>query len=233
MKMILHTSESRGGGQYEWLTTRYSFSFNDWYDKTRMGFGALRVLNDDVIAPLSGFGAHGHRDMEIITIVTKGTVSHEDSLGNVYDIHEGDIQVMSAGSGVIHKEYNHSETSPLELFQIWITPHTHGLNPSYNEKHVDFYDDKSNEIVLVGDGGLPLNQDAKILYKKLNTNETYTYTMSQVGHGVYTFVIDGHLTVSHVELKSRDALGVYETDTIAVTSPSGATLLFIEVPMNA
>lgn len=117
MKTIFHKNDERGKGDYGWLTTRYSFSFADWYDASKIGFGALRVLNDDIIAPNNGFGKHGHKNMEIITIVMKGTVSHSDSMNNTFDVHAGEVQVMSAGTGVMHAESNDSKTETLELFQ--------------------------------------------------------------------------------------------------------------------
>src|SRR3989344_846255 len=138
MKIEVYKAEERGEGKHGWLTTRYSFSFADWYEPSRMGFGTLRVINDDIIAPQSGFGEHGHRDMEIITIVTEGAVTHTDSMGNEKVVEAGEVQVMSAGTGVVHAERNASPTTPLKLFQIWIEPKERDIAPRYAQKRFDF-----------------------------------------------------------------------------------------------
>jgi redox-sensitive bicupin YhaK (pirin superfamily) len=218
-------------GNYGWLNTRYSFSFADWYEPLRMGFGALRVLNDDHIAAGAGFGEHPHRDMEIITIVTKGAVRHSDSMGNTYVVGEGDIQVMSAASGVVHAEYNDSNEEVLELLQLWIVPHSRGGAPSYREKHVAFSSTQNDMVCLVGEGGLSIKQDAFIYYGNFDRDKTYTYPLSSPRHGVYLFVLDGTVMVGDDTLNSRDALGVVGASDITITTKEKSSFLIIEVPM--
>lgn len=230
MKLELHKSEERGVGEHGWLSTRYSFSFNDWYNPLRMGFGALRVLNDDTIAPHSGFGAHSHRDMEIITVVMKGTVTHKDSMGNVGCIKEGMIQVMSAGSGVTHSEYNEGDV-PLELFQIWIMTKERGITPRYEEKHIDFLKGEDTNVVLVGGGGLSINQDASITYVSSTTEKEEAYMLHGLGRGVYLFVIEGEVKVGEVAAGRRDALCISETEEFSYSLRENTKVLLIEIPL--
>lgn len=231
MNTILHKAEERGKGDYGWLKTSYSFSFADWYDPARMGFGALRVINDDTIAPAKGFGTHSHRDMEIVTIVLRGTVTHKDSMGNIGTVPAGDVQVMSAGTGVAHSEYNESATEPLELFQIWIEPSSRGIPPRYEQKSFDFINVEAGMTLLVGEGALGINQDARISYAVLDKKHPLSYVIKN-GNGVYVFVIDGRPTVSGNQLSRRDALGVSDTDAVDITSEDTAKMLLIDVPME-
>lgn len=230
MQTILHKAEERGKADYGWLSTRYSFSFANWYDPNRMGFGALRVINDDRIAPKSGFPMHSHRDMEIITIVFKGEVTHKDSLGNTGKVSAGDVQVMSAGSGVTHSEFNERDEA-LELFQIWIEPKEYGIEPRYEERHFDFLDKSVRSVQLVGKDALFINQDAGISYVVIDKDNAASYDIVQ-GNGVYILVIEGSATVGGIELHARDALGITETDSISFLTGSLAKLLIIEVPIN-
>lgn len=232
MKTIFHSENERGGGEYGWLSTRYSFSFNTWYNEDKMGFGALRVLNDDVIAPGQGFGRHGHRDMEIITVVMRGAVAHQDSIGNSYVVHEGDVQVMSAGTGVMHSEQNHSTSGALELFQLWIQPKVLSITPRYEQKNYDFKSVKNSLIELVGKDSLVINQDAYISYGSLLPQASYIYTLHDQHNGVYLFVIDGSVIVDGKTLNKRDALGLWETSTVTLEGKGTATFLVIEVPME-
>ncbi len=232
MKKILHPNSERGAGEHGWLSTRYSFSFNTWYDEEKMGFGTLRVLNDDVIAGGQGFGRHGHRDMEIITIVMQGALAHQDSIGNQYVVNEGDVQVMSAGTGVMHSEQNHLEDTSLELFQLWVEPKQLSIEPRYLQKHYDFKSVTNGSVELVGEGSLSINQDAFITYASYKKSEEYTYQLHDSTHGIFIFVIEGSLVVGGETLGKRDALGVCETGEIKVTSKEDTTFLVIEVPMD-
>lgn len=232
---ILHKAAERGAGNYGWLTTRYGFSFADWYDPSRMGFGALRVINDDIIAPANGFGEHSHWDMEIITIVTRGTVTHKDSIGNAGAVPAGDVQVMSAGTGVTHSEYNESETETLELFQIWIESKERGIAPRYAQKSFSFLSTQEGLVQLVeptGKEGLAINQDAYIVYVAMAPGATSQYQLHSQNSGAYVFVIEGKLAAEGEELFKRDALGVSGQEFIFFSSVNGAKLLIIEVPMK-
>lgn len=235
MQLIRHPADKRGQGNYDWLTTRYSFSFAQWYDPARMGFGALRVINDDVIAPGAGFPPHSHRDMEIITLVTEGTLAHQDSIGNKGTVRAGEVQVMSAGTGITHAEYNASENEPLSLFQIWIEPKEAGGEPRYDQGVPEKSDDGLTTLVgPMGTAGvLGIRQDAWITRAELASGRKISYNLHDPKAGVYVFVIGGKLSVAGVELGGRDALGVSDTDSISLASEHGAEVLLFEVPMAA
>lgn len=230
MKIEIHKNEDRGAGEYGWLSTRYSFSFSNWYNPTRMGFGKLRVLNDDIIAPHTGFDTHGHRDMEIITIVMRGAVSHEDSMGNKRKVEEGMIQVMSAGTGVMHSEHN-NEDVPLELFQLWIESKEKGIAPRYEEKKIDFLKNENVRAVLVGEGALSINQDASITYVSSIEERDETYSLKDSSRGVYVFVIEGKVKAGDVVAKRRDALCISETGALPLHLSPNAKVLLVEMPL--
>lgn len=229
MKKELHRANFRGRSDHGWLSSHFSFSFADWYEPERMGFGALRVLNDDTIAPLSGFPPHSHKDMEIITIVTGGAVTHKDSMGNSFEVPQRDVQVMTAGTGVTHSELNERRT-PLTLFQIWILPKEKNAAPKYAQKTFGH----SREKLLVSpdgrDGSLQIMQDAFITKATLQAGESYTYSIKEKKNGVYVFLVRGGLCVCDETLEERDALGVWEMEEIEVVAQSESELLLIEVP---
>lgn len=234
MQYVVHRAHDRGGADHGWLKTRHSFSFAGWYEPSRMGFGALRVLNDDCILPQSGFGAHPHRDMEIITLVTGGAVTHADSTGTESVVPRGDIQVMSAGTGVVHSERNASVDVPFTLFQIWIEPNVRGVAPRYRQAS---YDPDGAVQLLVApegsarDGVVPIYQDAHLSYGTLPAQRTYQYACHTSGSGVYIFVESGSLRVADVTLHERDALGVWDIERVSVDATEHTRALFIEVPM--
>ena len=236
MKKILHHAQARGRGDHGWLQSRFSFSFADWYEPSRMRFGALRVLNDDQIAAGSGFPPHGHRDMEIITIVTNGAVAHKDSTGSDGVVGKGEVQVMSAGTGVVHSEFNASTEEPLELFQIWIEPAEKGGLPRYDQK--GFKSPESGEIVpLVGPmnekGTLGIRQDAYLSRARLDAAHPISYALHDAAHGVYAFVISGRAEIDSVQLSARDALGITGATSFEMKTSGEADVLLIEVPMDA
>ena len=233
MEKVIHRDADRGRGDYEWLKTRYSFSFANWYDPARMGFGALRVINDDQVAPHTGFGEHQHDNMEIITLVMEGTLTHKDSMGNTGVIEAGEVQVMSAGTGVTHSEYNEGDAS-LSLFQIWILPKQPGVTPRYDQR--PFTSAQNAITLIVGPYGTPdvltINQDAYISKAHLDSEHPLTYALHDPKNGVYVFVIDGTLQIDADTLDARDALGVIGAPSVSLMTPSKADVLIFEVPMK-
>lgn len=233
MKTLIK-GETRGGGDYGWLKTRYSFSFANYYDPGRMGFGALRVINDDWIAPQSGFGEHSHNDMEIITIPFMGTLSHQDSTGGKGIIGAGEVQVMSAGTGVTHSEYNHHDEA-VELFQIWIEPKSYGITPRYDQKHFDFSKRTNTLVVLVsGDGqddSLCIHQEARILRGQYEnaTEEVYQIPENQ---GVYIILRKGEVALDDHTLGSGDAISIVDEESFTMKIASGTDVVIIEVPLQ-
>lgn len=235
MHTTIYRAAERGGGAYSWLKTRYSFSFAQWYDPRRMGFGALRVLNDDVIAPGGKFDQHGHQNFEIITIPLQGAVTHRDSLGNTGEVRAGEVQVMSAGTGIVHSEYNASASEPLELFQIWIEPRERGVTPRYEQKA--FPPAKPGEWqCLVSDGSvtetLMIHQDARIMQADLVPQVPLEYTCAYAGSGIYVMVIEGQVDIEDVALGPRDALGIVEAGKVTLSTKTHAQVLLIEVPLR-
>lgn len=236
MKTIFHKADTRGYADHGWLQARHSFSFADHYDPERIHFGMLRVLNDDIIAAGKGFGTHPHNDMEIITISLHGSLEHKDSMGNGSVITAGEVQVMSAGTGIMHSEFNPSAEKETKLFQIWIFPEKKGLSPRYDQK---FFDQQSykNAIIKMVDNevagdSLFIHQKAAISLSKPQSGKTLTYKNQYPGNGVYTLLIEGQITVDETTLNRRDALGIWETGGFDLTAKEDSFVLFIEVPMN-
>lgn len=235
MKTVFHKAGSRGYAKHGWLTTYHSFSFASYYDPERMGFGALRVLNDDQIAAGSGFGRHPHDNMEIITIPLSGALKHQDSMGNSAVVTTGEVQVMSAGAGVEHAEYNASETEELTLFQIWILTAALNVTPRYDQRHFDpaEYHNMFRQVVgpIGTNEGLGIYQDARISLGRFEAGQEVTYEVSGESQGVYFLVIEGEATIAGQKLGRRDALGVWETEKVVVKAEQALFLLAIEVPM--
>lgn len=236
MKTLLHRSKDRGYAEHGWLKTHHSFSFASYYDPVKMGFGALRVLNDDVIAPGAGFGKHPHDNMEIITIPLSGSLKHEDSMGNSAVVETGEVQVMSAGTGVFHAEYNASPTEPLSLFQIWIETREQGVTPRYDQRR--YASDAFNGafVPVVGpigtEGLLGIHQDAWVSLGQFVAGSEVTYTPRDPGHGVYIMVTSGSVTIGDTVLEARDAIGIAEAIEVGVRVDTDASLLVLEVPMT-
>ena len=234
-KNILYPAGSRGGSDSDWLTSRFSFSFANWHDPERMGFGALRVLNDDIIAPGKGFGMHSHSNMEILTIVTKGILTHRDSLGTLGTLGIHDVQLMSAGNGIIHSEYNASDTETLELFQIWIEPRANGGIANYQQK--SFSLDNLNQVEVLAsrdgkDGSLIINQDAQVGRIRLQRLREYLYTKNDPKNAVFIFVISGTVTIENNLLNARDAISCSGSADIFLDANEACDLLLIEVPVS-
>lgn len=236
MKTVFHEAGSRGYAKHGWLTTHHSFSFASYYDPERMGFGALRVINDDHIAAGSGFGAHPHDNMEIITIPLSGSLKHEDSMGNSAVVTTGEVQVMSAGTGVEHAEYNASEAEDLTLFQIWIMTGKRNVAPRYDQRRFDsvLYRNTFRQVVgpIDTEEGLGIYQDARISLGCFDAGQEFVYQIAQKDHGVYFLIIEGQAMIAGHRLGKRDALGVWETESIALKADTEAFVLAIEVPMT-
>ena len=238
MEKILHPAVTRGSADYGWLRANYSFSFSNYFNPNRLQFGRLRVLNDDVIAPAMGFGTHPHQNMEIITIPQKGAVKHKDSMGNEGVVTTGDIQVMSAGSGVEHSERNASTTEELKLFQIWLLPDTQNVTPRYDQKEIAPML-RANALTTVikpkseaNDDELWIHQNAYFNIGDFDRDTTTTYALQQPSNGMYLMVIHGSVIVDNETLSDRDAIGIWNTPEVSLSVTSGSRVLLIEVPMN-
>ncbi|WP_017256724.1 pirin family protein [Pedobacter arcticus] len=235
MKTIFHPAKERGFNSLGWLKSHHSFSFGQYSDPKKMNFGLLRVLNDDHVEQSMGFGAHGHKNMEIISIPLHGALRHKDSTGRDEIIKSGDVQIMSAGSGIQHSEYNASKEEPVDFLQIWVFPKAEDIEPRYEQK--SFSDkDKVNKFLTVvspneDDGAIFINQDAWFSLSHINTGVALDYKLRSKENGVYVFVIDGSIEISNQTLEKRDALGVYDTENFAIKASTDAKVLLIEVPM--
>jgi redox-sensitive bicupin YhaK (pirin superfamily) len=237
MNKVLHIAQERGLVSFGWLEAKYSFSFGNYYNPEKMNFGALRVLNDDTIAPAMGFGKHPHKNMEIITIVQSGALKHEDSMGNKGVIEAGDIQVMSAGSGIEHSEVNASTQNSLTLFQLWIHSQRQDVTPRYEQKKIAplLTDNAFTTIVKPKQEALKddiwIHQQAYISIGNFS-NETQTnYSMQQSQNGVYIMVIEGSIVLADQTLQHRDAIGLWNTNSIDMTITKNSKVLVVEVPM--
>lgn len=236
MKKVVRLNSERGGSDHEWLKSNFSFSFANWYEPTRMGFGALRVLNDDLITPGGTFEMHPHKDFEIITIPLSGAVTHEDNMGNKGTVKAGEVQAMSAGTGVVHSEYNASETEPLSLFQIWIAPNVKAAKPRYAQARFDSEGRKNAWQVLVGEDGdsegLAIYQSARISRTDLDAGTSLDYSVAHLGNGVYIMVIEGEIQVEGETLSHRDAVELSEVDRVSILATRDSSVLLIEVPLH-
>lgn len=235
MKTVLHKANTRGHADHGWLNAWHSFSFASYYDPARIHFGALRVLNDDTVAGGMGFGTHPHDNMEIITIPMSGQLEHKDSMGNTGTISKGEVQVMSAGTGIQHSEYNHNTNEPVKLFQIWVFPDKKNVKPRYDQRAFDFDSLKNSFMTIVSpmgnDAGLNIHQNAWFSIGKLGKAAGYTYELKDKNNGVYAFIISGDATINGEKLNKRDGLGISETDKLEITADSDAEILLMEVPL--
>lgn len=235
MNKIIYRSEDRGKANHGWLDTKFSFSFADYYDPKKINFGMLRVLNDDIIAAGMGFGTHPHNNMEIITIVLDGELEHRDSMGTGSVIHKNEVQVMSAGSGITHSEYNHSDSDPLNLLQLWIFPKEKNIEPRYDQKFFP-RDQRLNRLVTAvsgfgEEGSLYIHQDAEIKLGNFEKGQNFKYNL-RANSGIYVFIINGRVEVLNESLFKRDAIGIYDTEEIEINVSERSEFILIEVPMN-
>ena len=236
MKTLLFKAADRGTADYGWLKPNYYFSFAQYHDNAKVHFGLLRVLNDDFIGGGGAFPTHPHDNMEIVTIPFTGALKHKDSTGGEGVIQAGDIQIMSAGSGVQHSEANASATDPVTLFQVWVFPKERNIKPRYDQKTFDIAErtDKWQTIVspVDADNALWINQDARFSLTNLHAGKEITYTNGFKNNGVFLVVINGSVEVDGQQLNKRDALGISETENFTVKASEDAELLAIEIPMN-
>ena len=236
MKKVIHKANDRGIQDHGWLKAAHSFSFAQYHDPSKMHFGLLRVLNDDIVAPGMGFGTHGHDNMEIVTIPLKGSLSHKDSLGSIGNISAGEVQMMSAGSGIEHSEFNGSSTEEVNLLQIWVFPKERNIQPRYDQQKYDLKTNNNSFVTLASsdkDAGMMwINQDASFNLGTFDKGTTTNYTLKYPGNGAYIFLIDGEIGVDGSILDSRDAVGVYDTDRIDISIREDSKILVIEIPME-
>jgi quercetin 2,3-dioxygenase len=235
MKQVFHPANERGTANFGWLQARQSFSFGQWYDPEKVHFGALRVLNDDVIQGGGGFPTHPHDNMEIVTIPLTGALAHKDSTGGEGIITAGDVQIMSAGKGVRHSEYNASATETASLLQIWLFPKEANIQPRYDQRNFDIAARKNKWQVVVSpdaaDGGMWINQEARFSLTRLDQGAGIHYENKFSGNGMYIFLIEGSVSAGDYQLNRRDALGVYETNSIEINAQQASEVLLIEIPM--
>jgi len=236
MKKIVYRSEDRGKANYGWLETKYSFSFANYYNPALMNFGLLRVFNDDIVFPGKGFGTHPHDNMEIITIILDGALEHKDSLGTGSIIYKDEIQVLSAGSGVTHSEFNPSQNEKVNLLQLWIFPKEKNIHPRYDQK-LFAIDKRKNKLITAAsglnkEGSLYIHQDAEIKLGNFGKDNKINYKLNTPSNGVYIFVIDGSLSIDGDEVFKRDAIGIHNTSEINIEVLENSNFVLIEVPMN-
>jgi redox-sensitive bicupin YhaK (pirin superfamily) len=235
LKKIIHRADSRGHANFGWLDTFHSFSFFRYHNPERMNFGLLRVLNDDIVHPGRGFDTHPHDNMEIISIPLQGSLEHRDSEDNIEIISTNDVQVMSAGIGLTHSEYNHSENDKVNFLQIWILPEGKDMPPRYDQKTFAV-SERKNQLQLVvsppnKNGALWIDQKAYISRSDLDKKVGLKYETFRKDNGVYIFLIDGQIEIENETLKKRDAIGISGTNTFSIFAQEESEILFIEVPM--
>lgn len=235
MKTVLHKADTRGHADHGWLNAHHSFSFAGYHDPERIHFGALRVLNDDIVAGGMGFGSHPHDNMEIITIPLSGQLEHKDSMGNSGVISKGEVQVMSAGTGIQHSEKNKNPGESVNLLQIWVFPDKKNVKPRYDQKAFDLSAAKNSLLNIVSPmgsaEGLPIHQHAWFHLGKLDKDFSLVYDLKDKQNGVYAFVIDGSVTINGEKLNKKDGLGITGADKLDIKADSEAELLLMEVPM--
>ena len=236
MKKVFHPASSRGAADHGWLQAKHSFSFANYYDSERVQFGALRVLNDDIIAPGMGFGTHPHDNMEIITIPLDGALEHKDSLDNIGVIETDEIQVMSAGSGVYHSEYNKNKDQSVSLLQIWVFPNKKNVTPRYDQKNIKDLKKVNSFYPIVTPNqngpGMWIHQDAWFHLGEFDKETRINYNINKKGNGVYAFLIEGSVQIDGESLEKRDALGIWDTEKFELLANQNSRVLLIEVPLN-
>ena len=236
MHTVIHKADTRGHANHGWLNSHHTFSFANYHNPERMNFGVLRVLNDDQVQAGRGFGTHPHSNMEIISIPLEGDLEHKDSMGNVAVIKEGDVQVMSAGTGITHSEYNKNKDKEVKFLQIWIFPKVKNVTPRYDQISIRDIQ-KENKFYQVlspdkEDQGVWIHQDAWFHMAKFSKGNLDVYKIKKTGNGVYAFILDGEVEINNETLSKRDGMGIWDTDSITVKATENARVLLLEIPMN-
>lgn len=235
MKKTIHKAATRGFANHGWLQSYHTFSFSNYFNPERMNFGMLRVLNDDIVQPKMGFGTHPHKNMEIISIPISGALSHKDSMNNQRSIEVGEVQVMSAGTGLTHSEFNDSKTTETNFLQLWIIPEKNEVEPYYNQKKFEESERKNKFQTLVSpkdkqvEGSLPINQQGYISMIDLENGFEIEYDLK---NGAYFFLIDGEVSIADETLEKRDAIGIEDVEKLSLKALKNSKLLVIDVPMN-
>jgi redox-sensitive bicupin YhaK (pirin superfamily) len=236
MKTTLHKAETRGHANHGWLNSHHTFSFAGYHDPTRVHFGVLRVLNDDTVAGGMGFGKHQHDNMEIISIPLEGDLEHGDSTGTRAVIRQGDVQIMSAGTGIDHSEKNANQDREVKFLQIWVFPNQKNATPRYDQKTVAEADLHNQLRVVVSPmgtaDGVNIHQDAWFSLGQLDAGTDLSYEIKKEGNGAYAFVLEGNVTINGIALNRRDGLGISESATLRIKADSDARLLLMDIPMN-
>ncbi len=234
MKTTFHAADTRGHANHGWLDAKHSFSFASWYNPERIHFGMLRVLNDDIVAAGMGFGKHPHDNMEIITIPLSGAIKHQDSMGFSEIIEAGEVQVMSAGTGIYHSEFNPNQNQALNLFQIWIFPDKKQVEPRYAQRKYNLENGAFTPLVGPKDSGLStwIHQNAWISMGNFNQQTSINYALNEPNNGVYLMLIEGEIAVGEQRLQTKDAIGISQTENIDIQIIEPSKILIIEVPMN-
>lgn len=233
---VFHKADTRGSANHGWLQSYHTFSFANYYNPERMHFGVLRVLNDDAVQGGKGFGKHPHDNMEIISIPLEGDLEHKDSMGNTTVIRNGDVQVMSAGTGITHSEYNKNSDQSVKFLQIWVFPNKRNVTPRYDQITLN-PEDRKNKLQQIlspnaNDAGVWIHQNAWFHLGSFDKGVNADYTIKLKGNGVYVFVLSGDITVNGQQLNRRDGFGIWDTDKLAITADSHAEFLLMEVPMS-
>lgn len=235
MKYTYHNANNRGKSDLGWLDSKHSFSFGQFFNPELTNFGLLRVLNDDKVAPKMGFGKHPHQNMEIVSIPLSGSLRHRDSMGNETIIKNGEIQVMSAGTGIEHSEFNNSPDEPVHFLQIWIFPNANQLEPRYDQQLIPT--EINNEFIQIlsphpEDAGVWIHQQAWMHLGKFSEETQLDFAVNNPAHGVYIFILEGEAEIADQHLGKRDAIGIWETDKITIKAKKNTQILTIEIPMS-
>ena len=236
MKTVFHKASTRGHANHGWLDSHHTFSFANYFNPERMNFGVLRVLNDDVVDGGKGFGRHPHDNMEIISIPLEGDLEHQDSMGNKAIIKEGDVQVMSAGTGIFHSEYNKNKDSQVKFLQIWVFPNKKNVEPRYDQIAVRDIE-KANSFYQIlspspEDDGVWVHQNAWFHLGKFSEDKEEKYVMRDPNNGLYVFVLEGEAQIGDQKLEKRDGFGIWDTQEVTISAKKGAKILLMDVPMS-